>query len=152
MQVQTYIGIDPGVTGAISCIKILDGSTSIRVHKMPLDVLSIQNLLEEYLTFTSKTVTVLESVHSSPQQGVSTAFKFGRVYGWLEGILSNFPNRIAETPTPVQWQRAVDCMTGGNKALSVKRANELFKDVSGITQKTADSLLLAYYGYLKHGR
>lgn len=139
-------GIDPGSTGAVSVLTLPDSKVSIA--KMPEDPRLIKTMLllgrPDY-----QMCWICEAVHSSPQMGVSTAFKFGRNFGWIEGILAGI---AVDYVTPQKWQAALNCRTGGDKHISLARAKELFPDVKGLTLKTADSLLLAYYGYMKYGK
>ena len=95
---------------------------------------------------------MLEKVHASQQMGVSSAFTFGCEYGQLLGLLTRLWTAIVDHVTPQKWQATLNCRTGGDKKVSLKRAKELFPDTKGITIKTADSLLLAYYGYMKYGK
>lgn len=148
--VKIFIGVDPGSTGAISVLAIhpIPMIPEVEVIKMPETPREIQNLLQ-LKTDLQYTFITCEAVHSSPQMGVSTAFKFGRNFGWLEGILSYYA--CVDYVTPQKWQAALNCRTAGDKHISLARAKELFPDVKGLNLKTADSLLLAYYGYRKYG-
>ena len=46
---------------------------------------------------------------------------------------------------PQVWQKALGCMTGGDKNVTKRRAQELFPGHK-ITHATADALLIAHYG------
>lgn len=142
---QVIIGIDPGVTGAIC---VIDGDR-VTLHKMPESISKMQLILQEF--YRVEPIVMLEQVHSSPQQGVSTAFKFGRVYGQVEGVLDCHGFDVEYVP-PQTWQRGIDCLTGGDKKISLARAKVLFPDLKGLTQKTADAALIAYYGWIKYGK
>lgn len=143
---KIYIGIDPGVSGGIAMI---DGNR-VASYPMPETYKDLDNVFSLIIDKArNPIVCIIEKVHSSPQMGVSTSFKFGYNFGLLvgmaQGVLGN-----PELVTPQQWQTALNCLTGGDKKISKKKAHELFPDEK-ITLKTADALLLAYYGYLKHG-
>lgn len=141
---KTYIGLDPGSTGGIACIR---SSGMFDVIKMPKTAEEIYRALKSFVG--SNAVFILEDVHSSPQQGVSTAFKFGYNFGILHGMLAPapFPYYLV---TPQKWQAALNCRTGGDKQVSYDRARELFPNAGKkINKQTAESLLLAYYGYHK---
>jgi Holliday junction resolvasome RuvABC endonuclease subunit len=86
----------------------------------------------------------IESVHSSPQMGVTSAFTFGRGFGWLEMALTA-ANVPFERITPQKWQKAMGCLTKGDKNVSKRKAQELFPDIK-VTHAIADSLLIAEYG------
>lgn len=142
---NTFIGIDPGAAGGIGIIY----GEAVRAINMPLTVQQVSDIL--------KTVTrnrayhiCIEDVHASPQMGVSSAFTFGKHFGCLIGVLV-CDLHMHEFVTPQKWQTALNCRTGGDKKVSLERAKELFPDVK-VTLKTADALLLAYYGYMKYGK
>jgi crossover junction endodeoxyribonuclease RuvC len=86
----------------------------------------------------------LEQVHSSPQMGVVSSFTFGNGFGRLEMALT-----AAEIPfervRPQVWQRAMGCMTKGDKNVSKRKAQELFPNIK-VNHAIADALLIATYG------
>lgn len=135
------IGIDPGQSGGIA---ILYDAGGILVSKMPETERDIFDLLFER-DQASPTV-FLESVHSMPGQGVSSSFKFGRAYGFLRGIITALKYPLHDV-TPQKWQKALSCLTGGDKNVSKQRAQQLFPQLK-ITHATADALLIAEYGRL----
>lgn len=139
-----YLGVDPGVNGGIAAI----GFDRPIVYNMPetlMDLwdvfMDIKNLADaEGATLSA----FLESVSSSPQQGVKSAFTFGQIYGKLEMAITaaGIPlNRVR----PQVWQKAMGCMTKGDKNVSKRKAQELFPSIK-ITHKIADALLIAKYG------
>jgi hypothetical protein len=86
----------------------------------------------------------IEQVSSSPQMGVVSAFSFGRGYGNLEMALTAAGIPF-ERVRPQVWQKAMGCMTKGDKNISKAKAQELFPDKK-IIHATADALLIALYG------
>lgn len=131
-----YIGIDPGKQGAISCV---DGSLveTIRLSETVTDV--IEWLREhDYARF-----AFLENVHSSPQMGVKSVFTFGQGFGTLIGVLYAVGIPF-ELVNPQKWQKAMGCMTKGDKNVSKAAAQRLFPRLK-ITHADADSLLIAEY-------
>jgi hypothetical protein len=50
-----------------------------------------------------------------------------------------------ELVSPAMWQRAMGCLSGGDKNVTKRKAQELFPDLY-ITHATADALLIAEYG------
>ena len=86
----------------------------------------------------------VEKVHSSPQMGVTSAFTFGQGYGALLMLLTckGIP---FEQVTPQKWQKAMGCMSKGDKNVTKRRAQELFPNLK-ITHATADALLIGEYG------
>ena len=69
----------------------------------------------------------LEAVSSSPQMGVVSAFSFGRGYGNLEMALTAAGIPF-ERVRPQVWQKALGCMTKGDKNVSKRKAQELFRN------------------------
>lgn len=144
------IGIDPGKTGGIAYIK----GSEVRAYPMPDTAYEVMWLFDKIRRFAGTDLlhVILEQVHASPQMGVSSAFTFGRGFGNLEMLVlcRLTPERLVMV-TPQKWQTALKCLTKGDKRVSLERAKELFPDVDS-TLKTADALLLAYYGYLMYDK
>jgi len=136
---MTTIGIDPGVNGGIAWIA--DGKPC--AEKMPDTLQDLWELVRD-IQSNGPCHAFVEQVHSSPQMGVVSSFSFGRGYGKLEMALT-----AAEIPfervRPQVWQKAMGCMTRGDKNVSKRRAQELFPSIK-ITHAIADSLLIAEYG------
>ena len=145
---MTIIGIDPGKSGGIAWI----GKNGHCVEKMPETCKEIWELLESITHgFASWKAgngvlykAYIESVHSSPQMGVKSAFTFGNGFGHLEMALTAAGIPF-ERVRPQAWQKALGCLTGGDKNVSKRRAQELFPSLK-ITHATADCLLIAEYG------
>ena len=144
MKYETIIGVDPGANGGIAWIT--DGKAC--VEKMPD---TLQDLWELVVSISLDAGTggmgiraYLEAVSSSPQMGVVSAFSFGRGYGNLEMALTAAGIPF-ERVRPQVWQKALGCMTKGDKNVSKRKAQELFPDRK-ITHATADALLIAHYG------
>lgn len=135
-----FIGVDPGGSGAIAVIHdgvvefIKNDSTERDLYEWLCDY----GLADGYGSH-----AVIERVHSMPKQGVSSSFKFGQSYGFLRGLLIASRIPFAEV-SPVKWQTAMACRTGGDKNVSKARAQQLFPNVK-ITHANADAILLAEY-------
>lgn len=110
---KLYIGIDPGLTGAIA--RIADGEPA-RVFDLigskgmlDFDSLNIA-MLEAFRAgalYESITV-VIENVHAMPGQGVVSMFGFGRTMGRIEGVLEGY--RVGFNPfvvyvDPREWKK-----------------------------------------------
>ena len=148
-QHMTTIGIDVGVNGGIAWIT--DGKPC--VEKMPD---TLQDLWEVIVSISLEAGTggigvkaYIEQVASSPQMGVVSAFSFGRGYGNLEMALTAAGIPF-ERVRPQEWQKHMKCMSGGDKNVTKRRAQELFPSLK-ITHATADALLIAQYGVEKGG-
>lgn len=141
------MGIDPGQNGSIAFIPERGDSWAV---KMPDTLADLWDELnpncgrgDEMFGGHTSVHCCLESVHSMPGQGVASSFKFGRGFGTLEMALT-----AAKIPftyvTPQKWQKALECLTKGNKNVSKAKAQQLFPHLK-ITHAIADGLLIAEY-------
>jgi Holliday junction resolvasome RuvABC endonuclease subunit len=141
------IGVDPGANGAIAWI---DERGKSCVEKMPDTLQDLWELIRDITNFPRSAIdgrkykAYIEQVSSSPQMGVVSAFSFGRGYGNLEMALTAAGIPF-ERVRPQVWQKAMGCMTKGNKNISKAKAQELFPDKK-VIHATADALLIALYG------
>jgi crossover junction endodeoxyribonuclease RuvC len=132
------IGIDPGQSGGIA---IIFDNGNIEADKMPETERDVFALLEPSF---EPHVVFLESVHSMPGQGISSTFKFGRGYGFLRGVITALKYPLHDV-TPQRWQKALGCLSGGNKNITKQKAQQLYPQLK-ITHATADAILIATYG------
>lgn len=136
-----FAGLDPGVLGGIAIIDSTGGV--VRVTQMPQTDRAILDVLTRFPPDRSISRAAIELVHSSPQMGVRSAFTFGRGYGALQMALAAL--RIPyEEVSPVKWQNAIGCRTGGDKNISKQKAQRLFPTIR-VTHSLADALLIAEY-------
>jgi len=142
---MTTIGIDPGKSGGIAWI---DERGRMCVEKMPETLRDLWDFIVTFHDHDTGCKAYLEQVHSMPGQGVSSSFTFGQGYGALEMALiaAGIP---FERVTPQKWQKAMQCMTKGDKNVSKRRAQELFPEIK-FTHATADAALIAEYGRTKN--
>ena len=147
MKHQITIGVDPGANGAIAWI---DERGKSCVEKMPDTLQDLWELIRDITNFPRSAIdgrkykAYIEQVSSSPQMGVVSAFSFGRGYGNLEMALTAAGIPF-ERVRPQVWQKAMGCMTKGDKNISKAKAQELFPDKK-VIHATADALLIALYG------
>ena len=147
MKHQITIGIDPGANGAIAWI---DERGKSCVEKMPDTLQDLWELICDITNFPRSAIdgrkykAYIEQVSSSPQMGVVSSFSFGRGYGNLEMALTAAGIPF-ERVRPQVWQKAMGCMTKGDKNISKAKAQELFPDKK-VIHATADALLIALYG------
>lgn len=143
---STIIGIDPGTNGGIAWIT--NGKAC--VEKMPDTLQDLWELICDVTNHPRSTIdgrkhkAYIEQVHSSPQMGVKSAFTFGNGFGHLEMALTAAGIPF-ERVRPQVWQKAMGCMTKGDKNVSKRKAQELFPSMK-VTHATADALLIASYG------
>ena len=150
-----YIGIDPGLNGAIAFLDTEKGHLSI----VDMPVLEIQRngktkkevsphgLTNIFMAAGPVNHSVLERVGAMPGQGVSSVFSFGRSVGVVEGVLSAFQITVSIV-TPQAWQKAAGVR--GGKDGSRMRACELFPNYAGLFARKkddgrADAALMAWY-------
>jgi crossover junction endodeoxyribonuclease RuvC len=139
MESMTTIGIDPGKSGGIAWIQ--DGKAC--VEKMPDTLQDLWELLRD-IAAEGRCKAYLEQIHSSPQMGVVSSFTFGNGFGHLEMALTAAGIPF-ERVRPQVWQKAMGCMTKGDKNVSKRKAQELFPSIK-VNHYVADSLLIASYG------
>jgi len=139
MQKNLFLGCDPGVSGCFSAIN-REGAHlwDIRMDSSLPDIGRVLRKESKFISF-----AMIEKVHSSQQQGEVRAFKFGDYYGIMRGMIAICRIRH-EYVTPLKWQTAMSCRTGGDKNISKSAAQQLFPNVK-VIHRNADSLLLAEY-------
>lgn len=158
-----YLGIDPGLDGALAILDDRRADGACRVEDTPtLTVVSPRGRKREYdlAAFTrvlapfawrpSHVRAVIEHVHAMPDQGVRSMFTMGYGVGVWHALLAAFGIRY-ETVTPQRWKRALMDGMGREKDASRLVAMRLFPAVAAQLARTkdhgrADALLIAEYG------
>lgn len=142
---MTYIGIDPGKSGALA---ILDASGAVQVL-LPFDEQKARDALY-WAAEEGRAVCCLERVGARPGQGVTSMFSFGANYGWWQGLLSAFEIPF-QLVTPAVWKKAFGVTADKNSSVEVcKRlfpAADLRRTERSVKQDDglAEALLLAEY-------
>lgn len=144
-------GIDPGLKGAIALI-CSDGGTLL--FDMPIyrkdkkNWIDVQSLFKILNAIRQECDSIyIEKVHSMPNQGVSSTFKFGKGFGILIGMCTalDFSVRLV---TPQSWKKHFGI--GRDKKQSIELANELFNvSIQSSKDGQAEALLIAEYGRVK---
>ena len=161
MRTIHYVGIDPGQSGGLILLSQIDGIKSfndgIVSVQEAIPMPSTERDIWEWFSHlpVSLVGAAIEKVHSMPQQGVASTFKFGVGYGGLRMALIavgvpfesvtpqagqkglGIPKR-KKTETPTQWKNRLK-----------SKAQELFPKIT-VTLKIADALLIAEYYRRKH--
>jgi Holliday junction resolvasome RuvABC endonuclease subunit len=137
-----YIGIDPGKSGAMAIVWG-DGQPAMSVCRFYATYADQAEWLSGF-DLTDPVVAVIEKVSSSPQMGVVSAFSFGKSQGFLLGLLTAYKIPYHEV-TPQKWQKAMGCMSGGDKNVTKHAAQKLWPHLK-ITHRDADARLIAEYG------
>ena len=150
------IGIDPGITGAIS---ILENSKVIEVHETPTMIdgkknkrqvngAQITNIIKKWLNKDKEVIVVVEHVNAVPGQGVTSMFNFGQSFGVIKGICSALSLPIYFV-RPTKWKKYFNLIKT-NKDASRTKVIEVFPEISGqLSRKKdsnkADAILIALY-------
>ena len=154
------IGIDPGISGAISIFnwetqslhEVIDMPTlemdSGKTKKRHISATALRDILVCFLD----SHVVIERVGAMPGQGVTSMFNFGRSAGIIEGVVAAL--QIPHTyVTPQTWTKAVGRAAG--KDASRMRAMELFPAKADLFKRAkddgrADAALIAYWYITKN--
>ena len=151
---RRFVGIDPGLSGALACID--EQGRVVATAKMPtqphgkskrVSGAGLRTWLAEQQEGAPVALALLEQVASRPGQGVASVFTFGRSYGAVEGVLSALAVPL-DYVTPSRWKPAYG-LTGASKAESIRKAIDLFPELSErpkLTHDQAEAVLLAEYG------
>lgn len=143
-NMKAYIGIDPGMSGGLS---IIVPGKSVNAYKMPETERDIWDLVHSLAVSNDGDVcAVIEAVSAMPKQGVTSTFTFGKGYGGLRMALiaAGVPFREVR---PQVWQKALGCLTKGDKNISKAKAQQLFPSIK-VTHALADSLLIAQWNMM----
>jgi len=150
-----YIGIDPGLDGAIAFFDL--DKAHLSVVDMPVvevtrngkkkRELNAQLVANVFRCVGGDMTAVLERVNAMPGQGVSSVFSFGRSSGIMEGVLAGMQIPLTIV-TPQIWQKAAQAR--GGKDGSRQRATELFPAYAGLFGRKkddgrADAACMAWY-------
>jgi hypothetical protein len=160
-----YVGIDPGLHGGLAAVN--DDGHVLAVHAFkPTDgefsAHELSDLLTDIRTMEASSLSLMagvERVHAMPKQGVSSCFKFGKVYGQILGVLSAklIPYELV---TPNEWMATM--LKGENREDGKNRAKvvaqRLFPELNlRATERSttvhsgmADALLIAEFIRRKH--
>ena len=135
-----FVGIDPGKSGAIAVCGPQFAMTAWPLKdRTDADIRDL--LLEIHRWSDGGPFAYLEKVNAHPKQGISSTWKFAENFGMLKMALTccNIPFDLI---APGVWQKKMSCLSGGDKNVTKRRAQELFPGMK-ITHATADAILLA---------
>ena len=152
------IGIDPGITGAISIlenkkvIEVYDTPTMIdgKKNKRQVNGAQITNIIKEKLKTDKEVVAVVEHVNAMPGQGVTSMFNFGQSFGVLKGICSAMQLSMFFI-RPAKWKKYFGLIKT-EKDASRTKVIEIFPYISSeLSRKKdsnkADAVLIASFFY-----
>lgn len=140
---KTYIGIDPGKSGALALLTE-DGQCTV----VPFYESAYTAILKAASGPSS--VCCLEKVGAMPGQGVVSMFNFGHNLGYIEGLLQAFDIPYQLVP-PQTWKKEF-CVTS-DKNTSIEVCRKLFPHVSLLptarsrkpSDGMAEAMLMAEY-------
>lgn len=139
-----YIGIDPGKDGAMAIL--FDKSYEAEIWTFSPE--SYKMVCETYGKYTTR--CCLERVGAMPGQGVTSTFKFGENFGFIQGLLAAYSIPY-ELVTPQKWKKGFQITGDKNSSIAVckrlfpgvglHRTERCTKDHDGM----AEALLMAEY-------
>ena len=162
-----YIGIDPGLSGAIAVITpygqlpdLFDTPTTVTIKKLTksktktirgYDTQEMVSIIRHIVRVwdSDKKYFFIEKVHAMPTQGVVSMFNMGYGYGVWHGILASF-GVFPEKVEPRAWKKEFGLLKTDKDASRLK-AIELFPELESQLKRKkdvdrADALLIALYG------
>lgn len=145
------IGIDPGKTGGIAW-QPMGRREYADATGFPDTETDVADVLRQLIRDHETWFAYLERVGATPQMGRTSAFSFGRSYGFIRGLLIGLGIPFEEV-TPVKWQAEFGLRQGKKLAQgdvekhnAIKgKAQQLFPALR-ITHKKAAALLIAEWG------
>lgn len=142
---MTYIGCDPGKSGALA---VIWSNGNVDVATFRDDV--YRDILWDAAGTGDEVRCCLERVGAMPGQGVNSMFHFGENYGFIQGLLTAYSIPY-ELVTPNKWKKEFQVTGDKNSSIdvckrlfpgvSLRRTDRCRKDDDGM----AEALLLAEY-------
>ena len=150
------IGIDPGISGAISILEnkkileVYDTPTMIdgKKNKKQINSAQVTNIIKEKLDDEKEIAVVVEHVNAMPGQGVTSMFNFGQSFGVIKGICSALSLPIYFV-RPTKWKKHFNLIRT-NKEASRTKVIQVYPEISSkLSRKKdsnkADAILIARY-------
>ena len=150
------IGIDPGISGAISIIEnkkileVYDTPTMIdgKKNKRQINSAQVTNIIKERINDEKEVIVVVEQVNAMPGQGVTSMFNFGQSFGVIKGICAALSLPIYFV-RPTKWKKHFNLIKT-NKDASRTKVIEVYPEISDKLHRKkdsnrADAILIALY-------
>ena len=150
------IGIDPGISGAISVIEnkkileVYDTPTMIdgKKNKRQINSAQVSNIIKEVIKTGKEVVVVVEHVNAMPGQGVTSMFNFGQSFGVIKGICAALSLPIYFI-RPTKWKKHFNLIKT-HKDASRTKVIEVYPEISNKLHRKkdsnrADAILIALY-------
>jgi crossover junction endodeoxyribonuclease RuvC len=153
---MTYIGIDPGLTGAVAALSdagrvlaladtptlvVKSGDKERRQYQLP----EMVKLVLPFAHERDDACAALEAVNAFPGQGVTSMFRLGYGLGIWEGIVSALAIPV-EKVQPALWKRTMLSGMGKEKFAALVKAQQLFPTANLYHKRhegRAEALLIA---------
>jgi hypothetical protein len=154
---ERILGVDPGISGGLAVVEIIDGAAPALVEcidipvvgtgaKERVDVAAIRNFIDRYKPIRG---ALIERAQAMPKQGASSGFKYARAVGAIEAAITlcSIPVEIVE---PSVWKRFWR-LPGKDKESGRQRALQLFPSAHAALERKkdhgrAEATLIALYG------
>ena len=150
------IGIDPGISGAISIVEnkkileVYDTPTMIdgKKNKKQINSAQVTRIIKERLNDNKEVIVVVEHVNAMPGQGVTSMFNFGQSFGVIKGICAALSLPIYFV-RPAKWKKHFNLIKT-NKDASRTKVIEVYPEISNKLHRKkdanrADAILIALY-------
>ena len=150
------IGVDPGISGAISILEnkkileVYDTPTMIdgKKNKKQINGAQVTNIIKERLNNGKEIIVVVEHVNAMPGQGVTSMFNFGQSFGVIKGICAALSLPIYFV-RPTKWKKHFNLIKT-NKDASRTKVIEAYPEISSKLHRKkdsnrADAILIALY-------
>ena len=153
-----YLGIDPGLTGALALVSndgllgVIDMPTASERHgKESRKRVCAHTLRDELLQMQHAhgkiRTAVIELVGPMPKQGVTSVYRFGYGNGQVEGVLAALCIPM-EFVRPQTWKKALGLGADKAQSLALARAKWPYSDSFSLKKHDgrAEAALLAEFG------
>ena len=138
------IGIDPGLSGAIS---ILENKKVLKIFDMPvmsegkknkrqLNSAQLVNIVRENINNNEEIAVVVEQVNAMPGQGVTSMFNFGQTFGAIKGVCAALSLPIYFV-RPSKWKKHFE-LINSSKDASRTKVIEMYPYLSNQLSKKKD--------------
>lgn len=152
-MIKCWIGIDPGLTGAMAVITSDDVVNTVMspLAGKTLDLAKVRDLLKVWSN-ASSTKIVIEKVHSMPGQGVASTFTFGKAAGQVEGVVAGL-GLSYQLVAPQTWKKVILADTEKDKLAAIDYCRRIYPNVDLLptprskkpNPNMADALCIATY-------
>lgn len=132
------LGIDPGLNGGLCLVRMIPdkGYEILEMDKMPrdekfIDLISLTKTISDWHKTHEIDICVLEKATARPGQGVVSMFKFGRVYGAIEGVLASLGVEY-KLVHPATWCKVMHEFENKSAPSKTKSLNAALRHFSGV--------------------